>query len=62
MPQPTLAELVNACPEPVRRLIHELEAMSDPASLVRNAIVERENALALAERVRELEAELRARG
>jgi hypothetical protein len=52
--QPT-PEAVNALPEPLRRYVANLETVADPASLVREATVQRETALALAERVRQLE-------
>lgn len=52
--QPT-ADAVNALPGPLRRYVINLETIADPASLVREATIQRETALALAERVRELE-------
>ncbi|HWA29073.1 MAG TPA: hypothetical protein VG734_25710 [Lacunisphaera sp.] len=57
MRTPTNADL-DALPESVRAYIMELEQQTVPNSAVRDAIVWRENALALAVRVRELEAEL----
>lgn len=53
-----LSALINAAPAPLRRYIHDIETRCDPASDVRTAHVWRETAMALAERVRELEAEL----
>jgi hypothetical protein len=56
--QPT-AEAVNALPAPLRRYVINLETIADPAGLVREATIQRETALALAERVRELEQPVR---
>jgi hypothetical protein len=50
-----LSAAINALPEPLRVFVHDLEARVDPAGDVRAAHVQRENALALAARVAELE-------
>ena len=55
---PPTAEELEASPESVRRYLMELETIADPSCLVRDAMAWQENALALAVRVRELEAEL----
>lgn len=55
--QPT-TEQINALPAPLRRFITALETIADPACSIRDAIVWRETAEALAVRVRELEAEI----
>jgi hypothetical protein len=49
------AENINALPAPVRRYIHDLETVCDPAGDIRALACARENTAALAERVRELE-------
>jgi hypothetical protein len=59
-PAPTTDEF-EALPPATRAYIMALEQQTVPASAVRDAIVWRETALALAARVRELEAELRRR-
>lgn len=48
---------INALPESVRRYIHDLETNADPAGTIREAICQKENAMALARRVEELEGE-----
>jgi hypothetical protein len=53
MTAPTLSDLINACPEPVRRLIHDLETRCDPAGDVRARIVAEERVRQLTERLRE---------
>lgn len=55
--EPT-TEQINALPEPLRRFIAALETIADPACSIRDAIVWRETAEALAVRVRELEAKV----
>jgi len=54
-----VAANISVLPYPLRRYIHDLETNCDPAGMVREAIVQRENAAALAVRVRELEAACR---
>jgi len=54
---PTTEEF-EALPEATRRYIMALEQQTVPSSAVRDAIVWKETAIALAVRVRELEAEL----
>jgi hypothetical protein len=49
---------INALPNPIRRYIHDLESNADPSGTIREAICQRENAMALAFRVKELEAEI----
>lgn len=49
---------INALPDPLRRFIHDLETNADPAGTIREAICQRENAMALAIRVNELESQL----
>ena len=52
---------VNALPERLRRYIHDIEtSAADQTGNIREAICQRENAMALAIRVRELEADLNA--
>ena len=57
-PTITTAE-INALPDRLRRYIHDLETNCDPAGVLQSLAVQKENALALAARVRELEALLR---
>src|SRR5262245_18528547 len=52
------ADNINALPEPIRRYIHHLATNADPAGTIAEAICQRENAMALARRVEELEAEM----
>lgn len=56
---PTVEEF-EALPRAVQRYIMALEQQTIPASAVRDAIVWKENALALVVRIRELEGELAA--
>jgi uncharacterized small protein (DUF1192 family) len=51
---------INALPLPIRRYIHDLSTDADPSGTIREAICQRENALALTRRVEELEAEIAA--
>lgn len=52
---PVLAAEINALPERLRRYVHDLEQRADPAGDVRRAFVAEENAIALNNRVLELE-------
>jgi hypothetical protein len=55
--QPT-SEQINALPEKLRKYIHDIETNCDQTGVIREAIVQRENAEALALRVQELQKEL----
>jgi hypothetical protein len=48
-------ENINALPDPIRQYIHDLETNADPSGNIRDAICQRETAMALAKRVEELE-------
>ena len=45
---PKLADLINACPDSLRRYIHDLECQPDPAGHIRDAFAWKENAEGLA--------------
>src|SRR5215467_2232925 len=51
-------ENINALPHPIRRYIHHLATNAVPSGTIAEAICQRENAMALARRVKELEAQL----
>lgn len=50
-----LVDWINSLPEPFRGFVHALETNADPSGNIRDAVCQRENAEALAARVRELE-------
>lgn len=52
------SENINALPLPIRRYIHDLTTNADPAGTIAEAACQRENALALTRRVKELEEEI----
>ena len=57
--QPT-SEQINALPERLRKYIHAIETNCDQTGIVREAIIQRENAEALALQVKELQEKLNA--
>lgn len=53
------SEIINSLPLSVRQYIYHLETMSDPCGLVRDAATNRENALALQQKLVELKQQLK---
>lgn len=56
-----LTDWINSLPEPFRGFVHALETNADPSGNIRAAVCQRENAEALAARVKELETQLETR-